>query len=628
VTSPDITERIPSVLSARALVNSVYSNSGIKYDFALAGLPFFIAPSPETPYRRRSVEIRRQQIDTSREPGEQSLSQWWVRDQDSWHRGAGIKFYDPGSDPLTQYRFEDSRGVDVWTKGDATLLYRTEQKVTTTEASNVWTTAAHDGTSDVLFNQIAGTVTRWTTAVQTNYSNATGLTPATKVAVAGSKILVGTTGGILSGDVTGSALTSLWTGGASVTRPFWVKSRIIATKNANLYEMTLAGGAIPAPLYTHPTAGWQWTAVTETPDSIMVAGHAGGYSAIYEFLLTDTGVAGGTPTLSDAVQVAEFPPGERVTSLSVYLGGTVAIGTNLGIRVGRLGTNGRLEYGPLLVETTTPVVDVTARDRFLFCLTQNPEAEASVIRVDLSQEIENLVFAYAWDASVHALKTGNAVALYGEKVAIAALASGIWVQESNYESTGYIRSGRVRYATTEPKYFGAAKVRSLIPSTPAGAGVSLSTIDPPGNTVFIFRMEATFNTDEDIGVGEPTLQHMQLLLTLDNSTDLLATPTLQGWQLKALPVPPSQRRVEVPILMFDVESDPRGTKVGIPGSAWARLQALEDLESAGAVFTAQDMTTGEQFRCKIEAIDFVRTSPPDGAETGFGGRVQIALTRL
>lgn len=627
MTSPDITERIPSVVSARSLVTQVYSNAGVKYTFSIAGLPFFMAPSQQTPYRRRSVDVRRQQIDTSPEPGEQSLSQWWVRDADSFHRGAGIKFYDPGSDPLTRYRFEDSRGVDVWTKGQISLLNKMEVKVPTTESSAVYTTTGLNGSTPVLFNSVAGTVTRWTAASPVDYTNSGGI-PATRVAVAGSQILVGSSNGIMSGDVNGSALSLLWTSTGSTPVPFWAKSRIIAARDASLYELTLAGGALGTPLYTHPTAGWTWTTVCETPDSIMAAGHGGGYSAIYEFLLTDTGTAGGTPTLSDAVQIAELPPGELITSLAVYLGQYAAIGTSLGIRIGRLASNGRMEYGPLLLETGSPVVDVTCRDRFVYALTQNPEGEPGALRVDLSQEIENLVFAYAWDASIHAIKTARNIAMLGSKVAISALSSGIWVQGVLYEDTGYVKSGRIRYATTEPKYFGAAKIRSIIPSTPDGAGVSLTVVDPAGNETFIIRMGTTFISDDDIGIGEPTESHMQVKITLDPSDDGTATPILQGWQVKALPLPPSQRQIEVPLHVFDVESDQFGVKVGVEGSAWARLQALEDLESAGAVFTVQDFTTGEQYRAKIETIEFVRTSPPDGPATGFGGFVQIALIRL
>ena len=52
-----------------------------------------------------------------RRPGEQSLDGFWLRSQVSFHKGAGIKYYEPGSEKETQYRFDDSEGVDVWTPG-------------------------------------------------------------------------------------------------------------------------------------------------------------------------------------------------------------------------------------------------------------------------------------------------------------------------------------------------------------------------------------------------------------------------------------------------------------------------------------------------------------------------------
>jgi hypothetical protein len=36
--------------------------------------------------------------------------------------GSGIRFYDPSAGESVPYRFTDSRGVDVWTKGKVTLL--------------------------------------------------------------------------------------------------------------------------------------------------------------------------------------------------------------------------------------------------------------------------------------------------------------------------------------------------------------------------------------------------------------------------------------------------------------------------------------------------------------------------
>lgn len=116
----DISEGLPLVLSNPA--GATYTPSGYAYDVAIAGLPFFLAASDDNPYRRVTAQYRKQQIDQSREPGEQTLTGWWLRSQSSFHYGQGIKFYEPIQDESLRFQYTESKGVDVWTKGQATLL--------------------------------------------------------------------------------------------------------------------------------------------------------------------------------------------------------------------------------------------------------------------------------------------------------------------------------------------------------------------------------------------------------------------------------------------------------------------------------------------------------------------------
>jgi hypothetical protein len=117
----DITEKIPVPLSNPASA-TFYTPTGEAYDVAINGQPFFIAASDDNPYRRVTAQYRKQQIDQSREPGEQTLTGWWLRSQSSFHYGQGIKFFEPIQDESLRFQYTESKGVDVWTKGQATLL--------------------------------------------------------------------------------------------------------------------------------------------------------------------------------------------------------------------------------------------------------------------------------------------------------------------------------------------------------------------------------------------------------------------------------------------------------------------------------------------------------------------------
>jgi hypothetical protein len=117
----DITDPIPYTLSNPAgAIN--YSSTGEAYDVAFAGLPFFIAASDDSPYRRVTAQYRKQQYDQTREAGEQSLTGWWFRSQSSFHLGQGIKYFEPAQDEGLRFQYTESKGCNVWTKGQVTLL--------------------------------------------------------------------------------------------------------------------------------------------------------------------------------------------------------------------------------------------------------------------------------------------------------------------------------------------------------------------------------------------------------------------------------------------------------------------------------------------------------------------------
>jgi hypothetical protein len=127
----DITEGIPYVLSNPAGATN-FSSTGEAYDIAIAGLPFFLLNSDDAPYRRVTAQYRKQQIDQSREPGEQTLTGWWLRSQSSFHYGQGIKFFEPIQDESLRFQYTESKGVNVWTKGQATLLKSCDNQHITT----------------------------------------------------------------------------------------------------------------------------------------------------------------------------------------------------------------------------------------------------------------------------------------------------------------------------------------------------------------------------------------------------------------------------------------------------------------------------------------------------------------
>ena len=114
---------------------AIWQNTDINYDVAIGGLPFIYAINDNRPYIRQTAPFRKEQFDNQTEPGEQSLTGWWIRSQSSFHGGTGITYFDPQtSDEFGHYRFADSQGVNVWEDGEVTLLKSVEDIHETTGA--------------------------------------------------------------------------------------------------------------------------------------------------------------------------------------------------------------------------------------------------------------------------------------------------------------------------------------------------------------------------------------------------------------------------------------------------------------------------------------------------------------
>jgi len=458
----------------------------------------------------------------------------------------------------------------------------------------------------------------------------------TAVAVAGSKILVGHAAGIDVGDTNGSAMAALWTiaSGATVV-PYWVKGRIIASIGPSLYSLTLTpGGAIASTniIHTHADPNWVWSAVTDGPAAIYAAGYSGAQSTIYKFTLQDA-TTGTLPTLGQAYEIAVMPTGERVMALRSYLGGYLGVGTDKGVRVAMMDTNGNINYGPLVVETTNPVRALEGNGSFIYAAVQEEiDGLTGAVRINLGQPLphEDLRFAYAMDAQTHDVGMPSSIAFFGttDRVVLGVTYEGVYTQSATLlEATGYILSGRIRYKTTEKKAFRLADLRARIP---AGT-VSLAAIDEGASEVRLITLNANGTDGTSIGLTQPAGNHEYLSFrtTLTCSGDGLTGPTLQSLQIKALPAPKRQRLIQYPLNCGDRETDAAGVKCGYKGWAWERIQAMELAEEASVVLHCQDFTNGETFFATIEQSEFARVSPRAADASGnFAGTLKVTLRKL
>lgn len=634
---------------------SVWQNTDIAYDIAIGGLPFILATNNERPYGRRTAPFKKEQFDNTNEPGEQSLTGWWIRSQMSFHGGSGINFFDPATnDENGQYRFADSRGINVWTKGQATLL---KDVVSTHEITGTVTGTDHqhanqhvrsiqwNGTNGVLLHdqydidKIAadGTVIHFV-----DY-NAGTAEPAyamcddgvyaywvTNAVESGAnklhmykKLLTDNTTTIPSPMFTETGLVIQY---AAME---FIKDRIILCVNNKVYELATNATALPTATYTNPNTNYHYTSVAASGPAIYTAGHSGIYSTIQKYTLNTNGAM---PTLTSAVVASELPAGEIIEKIYYYLG-YMMIGTSKGIRVGTVNDqDGSINYGPLIAETVQPVYDFAARDKFVWATTGIGSLDAGLIRIDLGGELEPLRFAYANDlqasqTSAH-FTTGLAFLGTTNRLAFCTARNttdGAIYLESATElvPTGYLTTGNIRYGTLEPKNF----KRLLARGDYHFGSMTLETVDSEGNEYDHISYDSSVPPVEVTTSNPATAQEYVAykFIMYRDGTDPSKGPTFKGYQAKATIATPRQRLISHYVYCFDEETDKNNSRTGYSGRACDRILALESIEENGDVVTWQDLNTGDSRQVQIEGISLINTTPPDKNSTGFGGILEIVV---
>ena len=627
----DITEGIPYVLSNPA-GSTTYTPTGPAYDVAFAALPFFLAASDEQPYRRVTAQYRKQQIDQTREPGEQTLTGWWVRSQSSFHLGAGIKFFEPIQEESLRFQFTESKGMDIWTRGQATLLNDTASFYTGTAPAQM--IGVNDGTNDCIIVSDGSALKKITTGGTSSTYTQAG-TPSTiySVTTNGKQYFFINGSHVHRGNLAGTTSDTEIYNATSTTRATirYVKQRLIAAIDNKIYELDAnnASGALPAALFTHPNTSWVWSSIAEGPQAIYISGYDpnGTSSSVFKISLDPTTANSlGFPTLETPTVIIDMPNGERINDFDVYLGTYAVLATNLGFRVGVANTTGDIQYGPLLYRDA-PCYAIAFKDSYAY-LTTLVDGEAGLVRVDLSTNsiANSLYFPWAWDIVAAATSaTASTVAFFGNSDRLAfSTGNNVWAESTtSLVASGYLRTGYIRYNTLETKIYKLLQAR--IDTT--NGGITIQSIDSV-DTEYSIGVFAQGSTVPEINVNYPTTaqEYLGFKFTFSRSTtDTTKGPLFTGYQLKSLPAVPRQRLIQYPVFCYDHESDKFSNEVGYEGSAYSRMSQLETIENAGDTIRVQDFRTGESYIGLIEEMDFINKTPEDKRFSGFGGTLLVTI---
>ena len=452
----------------------------------------------------------------------------------------------------------------------------------------------------------------------------------------GSRYFAADTTAIHRGNIFGTTSdgTTYATGTSNVVIKY-AKQRLLAGVSASLYELDAddtpsgshATDPLPTALYTNPNPSWVWTALAEGPAAFYAAGYAGSSSSIYKITLDLTNPNSfGFPELNVPTVTVDLPESEIVQGFDIYLGTYGVICTNKGVRVAVVSTDGDLSYGPLLFEGDCKAV--TFRDRFAY-VTTTVGTDSGLVRIDLSQPVvaNSLIFAYAWDVYASgetAIPISADFLGSTDRVAFAVPGDGIWIESSSVKvPTGYLRTGFIRYNTTENKIFKIMQTR--VDNSYGDVAIDSITGDDTYYRIGSFAQGVSVS---DINISFPTSAAEFLGFQFSfarSSTDTTQGPVFTGYQVKSLPAVPRQRLIQYPVMCYDHEKDHYGVEVGYEGSAYDRISQLEAIENLGDTIRVEDFRTGESFLGLIEEMDFINRTPTDKRFSGYGGTLLVTI---
>lgn len=579
-------------------------------DFSIGGLYFKTATDDQNPYQRQTAQFKKDQFDTSPEYSDQSLLGYWTRGQFSFHRGEGVKYYEV-SDPSNsvEFRYWQGGGVDPTVPG-AVTNYR------------AWTPSGIAGAGISAYAET--TTGAWATLDGTDVYTSQGLVAGilgVSITASPALVYVATSDKkIYSVNPATGVATLLYNHDTAFTFVFWAKARLFAIDTTGrCYQ--LVGNPIAPPLtlsgtdlvFTLPHAAPAWVGM-ETPGAIFL----GNGSNVYALTVDNSG---GVPTLSAPVTAAVLQPGEIVAGMATNLGFAV-LSTSSGLRTAQVSGDqiifGALEVdgpGGPCVAWRSGIASVCNGDLYFTDYDQPVRISAYGTPIGMQYAVHRVL-----EGSFTGLAPSPSTA-----VPVPLTGTDVWKQASAL-APGWMATGLTRFATMEPKKFQSVYVRA---SGTAGS-VIISKVEASGTVTSLYTLDLTTADSVTLGLNEPEpLESLGLRFDLiPDEADPTQGPTLLGYQIKALPCPTRQRLVAIPLLCFDRELRTSAPRNGHDGAAWAKLSALEDMESSGGTFRFTDYRTGESGECYIEQIQFQGTTPPSAKSAGFGGIVVLTIRKL
>jgi hypothetical protein len=544
-----------------------------------------------TAYRRTTIPVSRQQRDNSAEPGENTLDTTgaWVRSQTDWSYGAGQLYLD--NQDSDRRRFYESVGVDIWTRGQITLLPITEAlgatPVLTTGEINIDRVVKSSDGTEYLYAANGSLLSYTSDPVAASPTWATSFTSTTNVtsfASDGEYVYVASDGTTLPERLAIGTASGSWSGSVQDVNRIWVTAgRLIGAKDNSIYELDAAGSKASSSLdYSLPLSNSEWIDVAGSPNGIYAAENTDQTGTVYYI-----GVDSSSGTLNSPVVSGSLPRNESINAILSY-GPVLCLATSQGFRTALIDTQSNaITIGPV-IDTGGEAYSLEADGRFVWW----GAAYGNLFRADLTRFTDTLVPAYASDLVSAA--SASSTDLVGSITRInnsgtpkmflgvkKASATAVLQRESRTDikvASGTLTAGEITWSTVVPKLLRSGVIdldRSQferettdyraagIPypestytyrfgpatTTPVGE-IRLTATNNANTTSTLSNMATAIPQTFSFSDGIDTAVTYDLTVTLLRSaSDTTLAPILHDWQLTAVAVPRRIDEIILPIVL-------------------------------------------------------------------------------
>lgn len=514
----------------------------------------------------------------------------WFRYGYDYSYGAGQLNYDLGAD-TDQKRFLNSVGIDIWDDG-LKLLHKTD----------LVSSATLPITHGTVFIAVTDTCVFVADSLaiykSTNLSTWTLITPSTgslgtinSLASDGSSCWVATSTALWQ-ILSGTSVATFRV--ASIYDSIWVVGNYLLASAANILYRIPASPYTGVVVETHYQSTFVWKTAFAVGSKIFVGGSSGARSEIYGFTINSSG------GLVLGAEVTSLSYGEIINFVLSHVG-IVVLCTNRGIRIGNVGADGSISYGPL-IDTPGPVSSAQADGKYVWFNWSNIDnTKSGAGRINIATTVNALEPAYATDVYSDAGVDCSAVGRFLDRIVLGITNQGIAVESATeYVAEGVLNSSDIYFGTIEPKTI----MDSFITSDPLVSGTSckISIFDEfsvvPLNELSMIAVGLSSGIVELNGEMS-TFFKVRLNL---NTTISSVTPKVKKWRIRAYPVPPAVENIILPILLYSK------TVINDASGQIFSLNTQEEFNYLKTLWSEKQPVTyfeGESsIRVRIEAFEF------------------------